>query len=160
MEPGGAAAPGEYFPASYCNEIKTRLDLRSFPAFLALPPGSGILTHAGRGWEETHMDDTSCAFVSGLGACAYTIVADFDYTGDGRRDWLLASAQQPVQQPGGDDAPLVILWLLVENPGPEGLLSVRLLGFEERYGVAAVTAVMGDGARSALQSLQKKFIPQ
>ncbi|MDL2271447.1 hypothetical protein LJC23_00255 [Desulfovibrio sp. OttesenSCG-928-I05] len=139
VEPGGPTVPGDYLPESFSREIAARLDLRSFPSLLALPAGFGALTHQGRGWDAEYRDERSCSFASGIGTCTYTFVASFDYTGDGLRDWLFVSSQQVP----AEDAPMLILWLLAESPMPgDDLLAVRLLGFEERYGIGGSRAVM------------------
>ena len=152
VEPGGDIVSGDYFPNSFSQEIKTRLDLRSLPSLLALPSGNGMLTHSGRGWDNTFMDETSCAFASGLGSCTYKVVGAFDYTGNGRRDWLLVSSQQSFIE----DAPLVILWFLVEDPQRENMLSVRPLVMEERYGIGRTTVFVGEeDVRFRLQELRK-----
>lgn len=153
VEPGGALAPGDYLPDTFCREIAARFDLRSVPSLLALPEGSGVLTHLGRGWDAEYADERSCSFASGIGTCTYKLVASFDYTGDGQRDWLFVSSQQVPTE----DAPVLILWLLAENPAPgEEILPVRLLGFEERYGIGESRAVMrSDEAQMQIRALRE-----
>lgn len=145
VEPGGERLSGDYVPAAPAFELAGRLDLASFPSMLLLPDSFTPVTHRELGWIEEHGDDDSVMLYSNYADCTYKVVASFDYDGKGKRDWLVVSTQQLERE----DAPLLILWLLIENPPAEGYLRARLLGVEERFGISDTQAVMGTEAAAA-----------
>ena len=151
--------PEDYQPKSYGRELTRRLDIGSFPSLIIVPVGQDfVFTHALDPWSESMRDPTSCMVTSSYADCTYRVVATFDYTGDGTRDWLVATSQQIRR----DEQLLLTLWLVVVNPGPEGPLTARLLGMEERRGLAPAT-VYHDAAtakaRIAALREQYKFQP-
>ncbi len=135
VEPGGQIAPDDYQPESYGRELRQRLDLSTFPSMIVVPQTGEPFTHAMRPWSEGMTDRTGCSVTSSYADATYRVIATFDYTGDGTRDWLIAASQQVRR----DEQLILTFWLVVENPRKDGPLSARLLGMEERRGLAPAT---------------------
>ncbi len=154
VEPDGPILAGDYRPESYGGEIASRLDLGSFPSLIVVPQDGRTFTHARFPWSARLTEKTGCELTSSYSDVTYRVAATFDYTGDGIRDWLVVASQQVRR----DEELLLTLWLVVENPGPEGPLAARLVSMEERRGIGLVGAYSGEAAaRERIAYLRAAF---
>ncbi len=154
VEPGGEIAPGDYQPESYGRELAVRLDLGTFPSMIVVPLTGEPFTHARAPWSLSAADRAGCAVTSSYADATYRVIATFDYTGGGVRDWLVAASQQIRR----DEQLILTFWLVVENPSAEGPLNARLLGMEERRGLApAIVYPDAAAARARLEYLRAAY---
>ncbi len=142
VEPGGELLPEDYQPESYGSELWRRLDLRSFPSLLYVPDKDEPVTHATAAWSVDLGEKTNCALSTSYAGCTYRVVATFDYSGKGNRDWLVLSTEQLHR----DESLVLVLWLLVKNPQAQGPLQAELLGVEERRGLGGSGSIMNGAA--------------
>lgn len=151
--PTGEIASNDYIPQSYANEIRNRLDYRSFSNLLASKSSETAQLHNNQHWSSSTPDkytlNTEALFLS----CSYLVFATLDWNNNGVRDWLVILTQNHK----ADNALNLSFWLVITDPQSTGMLSATMLNMEERRGIAKATTYAPASAEIRLDVLRPQL---
>ncbi len=153
MVPGGAFAANDYRPADYANELRNRLDIRSFPSLLGEEDSNMAELHTNKKWTCLNRDRYDLSAESNSLAYSYHLFATLDWNNNGSRDWLVLLTQTP----RSNENLHISYWLLVSDPQPNGLLSAKLLGMEETQGLGQAKFYNPMDAKKRLEQLRSQL---
>lgn len=153
MTPGGVFSSRDYRPADYANELRNRLDIRSFPSLLGDEDTSMAELHTNKKWFCLNRDHYGFSADSNNLSCSYQLFATLDWNNNGARDWLVLLTQTP----RANENLHVSYWLLISDPQPGGLLSAAMLGMEETQGLGKAKFHNPADARKRLEQLRHQL---
>lgn len=151
-----AFVAGDWRPADFGSELRSRFDLRSFPSLLPAFTSDSQRTHLAPDWQPLFQDRIALTVQSEDLQCTYVVFATADWNNNGIRDWLVLHTQQSPH----DRTLRLCYWLVLLDPKPkESLMQATLISIDEYEGLRSRSIPTADSQTYLQSTLRDRILP-